>query len=158
MVLARPKTKRRRGITRGAMGTAGIAAAVVLIAGCGSGGAPAPTGSGGSLSSTAASSTAVAPTKGQVAPDPSDPVAKQLCDQIKPQLSDWRVQGPTLGGTALNITVHQWALGNGGLAMSARVLTDKAMVDRITIKNCPDVRTDAIQALNLPDLASGILF
>ena len=156
MVLARPKTKRRRGFTRGATGIAGIAAALVLIAGCGAGGSPA--GSSGSPSSTATSSTAAAPTKGQVAPDPSDPVAKQLCDQISPQLSDWRVQGPTLGGTALNITVHQWALGNGGLAMSARVLTDKAMVDRITLKNCPDVRTQAIQALNLPDLASGILF
>lgn len=156
MVLAQAKTKRSRRATRGAMGVTGVAVAVALIAGCGSGGSPA--GSGGSLSSTATTTAAAAPTKGQVIPDPSDTVAQQLCDQIKPQLSDWRVQGPTLGGTALNITVHQWALGNGGLAMSARVLTDKAMVDRITIKNCPDIRTQAIQALNLPDLASGILF
>jgi hypothetical protein len=91
-------------------------------------------------------------------PDPADPIAQKLCDQIKPQLSDWRVQGPTLGGAALNITVHQWALGNGGLAMSARVLADKAMIDRITTRTCPDVRTDALQALNLQNFASGILF
>ncbi|MBY8863146.1 hypothetical protein K7711_42225 [Nocardia sp. CA2R105] len=85
-------------------------------------------------------------------------MAQKLCDEIKPQLSDWRVQGPSLSGTALNIAVHEWALRNGGLAMSARVLADKPMIDRITTKTCPDVRTEALQALNLPNFASGILF
>ena len=34
----------------------------------------------------------------------------------------------------------------------------KPMIDRITTKTCPDVRTEALQALNLPNFASGILF
>jgi|GEM_PF-4247690 len=146
---------------RGAMGVVGVTA-VVLIAGCGTGGSPTPAGSSGPVSGTAGTGTTApgAPTTSaaQALPDPAGPIAKKLCDLITPQLSDWRVQGPTLGGTALNITVHQWALGNGGLPMSARVLTDKAMIDRITLENCPDTRTQAIQALNLPNLASGILF
>ncbi|WP_245718530.1 hypothetical protein [Nocardia miyunensis] len=140
----------------------GIAAAVVMIAGCGSSGTPAPAGSSGPASSTSASAAATATPSSAVntapQPDPGDPIAQKLCDEIKPQLSDWRVQGPSLGGTALNIAVHEWALRNGGLALSARVLGDKAMIDRITTKTCPDVRTEALQALNLPNFASGILF
>ncbi|MBF6175581.1 hypothetical protein IU476_29360 [Nocardia blacklockiae] len=85
-----------------------------------------------------------------------DQVAKQLCDRIQPQLSDWRVQGPTLGRVALNITVHEWAAANGGINM--QVLGDKAVVDRITTATCSDTRTQALQALELPDLASGIAF
>ncbi len=149
-----------RWMTRGTIGSMGIAAVVLLIAGCGPSGTPAPAGSSGPPSS--ASTSATAPTSAAVStspqPDPDDPIAQKLCDEIKPQLSDWRVQGPSLSGTALNIAVHEWALRNGGLAMSARVLADKPMIDRITTKTCPDVRTEALQALNLPNFASGILF
>jgi hypothetical protein len=132
---------------------------IAAIAGCGTGGSPAPAGSSGP-SSTVPSPSATTPATSapQALPDPPDSVAQQLCDQIQPQLSDWDVQGPTLGGAALNITVHQWALGVGGLPMSGRVLSDKAMIDRLTTKNCPDVRARALRALELPNLASGILF
>ncbi|WP_254205708.1 hypothetical protein [Nocardia alni] len=142
--------------TRGALGIAGFAA-VMAVAGCGTSGSPAPAGSSGPGSSTATGTTTPTSTSSASQADPSDSAGQSLCDQIKPQLSDWDVQGPTLGGAALNITVHQWALGNGGLPMSARVLADKGMIDRITIKNCPDIRTRALQALNLQSFASGIL-
>ncbi len=151
-----------RWMTRGTLGSMGIAAVVMLVAGCGSSGSPAPAGSSGPASSTSASAAATGTASSTVTtspqPDPQDPIAQKLCDEIKPQLSDWRVQGPSLSGTALNIAVHEWALRNGGLQLSARVLGDKAMIDRITSKTCPDVRTEALQALNLPNLAAGILF
>ncbi|MBF6330317.1 hypothetical protein IU452_17485 [Nocardia transvalensis] len=86
----------------------------------------------------------------------TDEAGKQLCEALQPQLSDWRVQGPTLGRAALNITIHEWAAKNGGINL--QVLADKPVVDRITTKNCPDVRTQALQALELQDLASGIAF
>ncbi len=148
-----------RWMTRGALGTAGLAA-IALIAGCGGGGttgSPEPAGSSGPATSTAAhasGSATAGKTQGPV--EVPDQVAKQLCDRIQPQLSDWRVQGPTLGRVALNITVHEWAALNGGLNM--QVLGDKSVVDRITTTSCPDVRSQALQALELSDLAAGIAF
>ncbi|WP_231951799.1 hypothetical protein [Nocardia terpenica] len=149
-----------RWMTRGALGATGVVT-VALIAGCGggTGGAPTPAGSSGPTSSGAAHhSGSAAPSSGapQTPVQVTDEVSKQLCDAIAPQLSDWRVQGPTLGRTALNITVHEWALRNGGFNL--QVLGDKAVIDRITVKSCPDVRTQALQALELQDLASGIAF
>ncbi|RDI50065.1 hypothetical protein [Nocardia mexicana] len=148
-----------RWMTRGALGAAGVAA-IALIAGCGGGttGSPESAGSSGSATTTARTSSSATAT-GTTTPgavDVPDQAAKALCDKIQPQLSDWRVQGPTLGRVAWNITVHEWAAQNGGI--NGRVLADKAVVDRITTASCSDVRTQAIQALELPDLASGIAF
>ncbi len=147
-------------MTRGALAvTAGLA--VALVAGCGGGesGSPQPAGSGTTATSKAAhpSGSAGVTKSGPASPvEVPDPVAQKLCDTISPQLSDWRVQGPTLGRVALNISVHQWAAENGGINLA--VLGDKAVVDRITTKTCSDVRTQALQALELQDLASGIAF
>ncbi|MEV6062729.1 hypothetical protein [Nocardia asteroides] len=85
-----------------------------------------------------------------------DAAAGQLCDLIRPELSNFRVQGPTLGRFALNTMVHEWALRNGGI--NAQVLADKAIVDRVTTGACPDVRTEALTALELPTLAAGLAF
>ncbi|MFC9995971.1 hypothetical protein [Nocardia sp. NPDC127526] len=137
------------------------AAAVALTAGCGGG---TTTGSG-QPSGSSAPSTSKAPTTGSTSGAPtteggkvsvSDAAAVQLCDLIRPQLSDWRVQGPTLGSIALNTTVHEWALRNGGI--NVQVLGDKDVVDRLMIANCPDVRDQALSALNLQTMASGIAF
>ncbi|WP_024803648.1 hypothetical protein [Nocardia sp. BMG51109] len=148
-----------RWMTRGALGTAGMAA-LALIAGCGGGGSnqtPAPAGSSGSATSTAAHSGGSAtPTTStaQGSVEVPDQAAAQLCDKIQPQLSDWRVQGPSLGRVALNITVHEWAAQNGGINL--RVIGDKALVDRVTTARCSDIRTQALDALQLPNLAAGI--
>ncbi|MGX1805114.1 hypothetical protein ACWIGI_05315 [Nocardia sp. NPDC055321] len=140
---------------------AGLGAVIAVTAACGGG--TTPTGSSSPQSSTTApSSTSAAPQtstgsgqgSGQVTV--SDEAAKQLCDLLRPQLSDWRVQGPTLGGIAYNATVHDWALRNGGI--NVQVLGDKDVVDRITKANCSDVRDQAIQALEIPNLATGLAF
>ncbi|MFQ6227407.1 hypothetical protein [Nocardia sp. NPDC002869] len=111
-----------------------------------------PAASSASATTSATMSSAAPATPLEV----SDKAAQNLCDMMRPELSNWRVQGPTLGRIGLNAMVHEWALTNGGI--NAQVLADKAVVDRVTVKACPDVHDEAVQALELPDLASGLAF
>ncbi|WP_406237684.1 hypothetical protein [Nocardia sp. NBC_01009] len=144
-----------RWISRSTLLVAGVFAAAALTA-CGTSTDPAPTGSSASTTGSATS----AP-NGTAAPKPttppvSDASATQLCDMLRPELSNFRIQGGTLGRIGLNALVHEWALRNGGI--NSQVLADKAIIDRTTIKACPDVRQQTIEALGLSDLASGLAF
>ncbi|MFI2230794.1 hypothetical protein [Nocardia testacea] len=148
--------RRRAWTTRGALTVAGVCGAVLLTA-CGG----VQTGSEDtSAAASTASATATSKTTGSAAPatplEVSDKAAQNLCDMMRPELSNWRVQGPTLGRIGLNAMVHEWALTNGGI--NAQVLADKAVVDRATVQACSDVHDEAVRALELPDLASGLAF
>ncbi|WP_039823561.1 hypothetical protein [Nocardia testacea] len=148
--------RRRAWTTRGALTVAGVCGAVLLTA-CGG----VQTGSeDNSAAASTASATATSKTTGSAAPatplEVSDKAAQNLCDMMRPELSNWRVQGPTLGRIGLNAMVHEWALTNGGI--NAQVLADKAVVDRATVQACADVHDEAVRALELPDLASGLAF
>ncbi|MBD0324277.1 MAG: hypothetical protein ICV72_12965 [Aldersonia sp.] len=100
---------------------------------------------------------------GDVTPSPTnegtpgvpDAAAQALCSSIEAELSNWRVQGSTIGRGGLNIVVQTWAAQNG--TVNIDVLRDRAMVDNITVANCPDVRQQAIELLAIPDLASGLV-
>ncbi|KQY31286.1 hypothetical protein ASD42_21810 [Nocardia sp. Root136] len=142
---------RRPWNSRSVLLIAGVLAAATLTA-CG-GVPPASTGSAGSTTSSAAAATTAAPA-GTLTISPSS--AAQLCDMIRPELSNFRVQGPTLGRISLNAMVHDWGLRNGGI--NGHILADKAMVDRATTESCPEVRTEALTALELPSLAAGLAF
>ncbi|WP_328392052.1 hypothetical protein [Nocardia sp. NBC_00416] len=110
-----------------------------------------PAASAASATSTATQSAA------PVAPlEVTDKAAKNLCDMMRPELPSWRVQGPTLGRIGLNAMVHEWAFTNGQI--NAQVLADKSVVDTVTIENCSDVHSEAVRALEIPDLASGLAF
>lgn len=139
--------------TRGALLVAGVCGTVLLTA-CGG------TQSGSEAADASSSSATSAPRSTGAAPatplEVSDQAARNLCDMMEPELSNWRVQGPTLGRVGLNAMVHEWALTNG--AINAQVLADKAVVDRVTTQTCSDVHAQALQALELPDLASGLAF
>ncbi|MFC6013413.1 hypothetical protein [Nocardia lasii] len=132
-----------------------LIAAATTMAAC-AGTEPAPSGSAASPSSVPSTTSAPAiPTPSQTLTiSPSS--ATQLCDMIRPELSNFRVQGPTLGKIALNAIVHDWGLRNGGI--NGHVLADKAMIDRITTESCPEVRSEALTALELPTLAAGLAF
>ncbi|PXX62159.1 hypothetical protein DFR70_10726 [Nocardia tenerifensis] len=145
-----------RWISRSTLLLAGVFAAAALTA-CG--GESNPTGSASSTTPSATATTKPSGTAGTNkpgTPEISDAAATQLCDMIRPELSNWRVQGPTLGKIGLNALVHEWALRNGGI--NGAVLADKPVIDRLTTKSCADVHQQAIQALELPDLASGLAF
>lgn len=141
-----------RWISRSSLLIAGVLAAAALTA-CGS--ESAPTGSATSTTTSATPGTTTGRTT-PASPEISDAAGTQLCDMIRPELSNWRIQGGTLGKIGLNALVHEWALRNGGI--NAAVLGDKAIIDRTTTKSCPDVRQQAIEALGIPDLASGLAF
>lgn len=81
--------------------------------------------------------------------------AKQLCDMMRPDLDKWRTEGAALGRVAFNGTVHNWAARNGGL--NDTVLKDRGVIDQITTQNCPDVRQQALEALDTSDLASALV-
>ncbi|MEV6558702.1 hypothetical protein AB0M22_23525 [Nocardia sp. NPDC051756] len=85
----------------------------------------------------------------------SSAAAKQLCDMMRPDLDKWRTEGAALGRVAFNGTVHNWAARNGGL--NDTVLRDRGVVDQITTQNCPDVRQQALEALDTSDLASALV-
>ncbi|MGM7644326.1 hypothetical protein ACSVDM_05445 [Nocardia sp. JW2] len=126
--------------------------AVVTLTACGG----AEVTPSGSATTTTAGATTTKTATPSTTLEISDSSANQLCDMIRPELSNFRVQGPTLGRLALNTMVHEWALRNGGI--NGHVLADKAMIDRVTTEACPDVRTETLTALDLPNLAAGLAF
>ncbi|NNH70610.1 hypothetical protein HLB23_12175 [Nocardia uniformis] len=80
--------------------------------------------------------------------------AQQLCDMISPEIANWRDQGSALAKVSFNGTVHNWAARNDGL--NDEVLRDQSIVDDATSRTCPEVRQQAIDVLEVPDLASAL--
>lgn len=80
--------------------------------------------------------------------------AQQLCDMIEPELDNWRDQGSTVAKVSFNGTVQNWAARNEGL--NDEVIRDNSIVDTVTTQTCPDVRQQAIDILEVPDLASAL--
>ncbi|MCJ0893424.1 hypothetical protein MTX35_11475 [Rhodococcus sp. ARC_M12] len=145
--------KLRRGTTsiagRGAVAVAGAAALLVVATAC----------STDTTNTGSSSTTTVAPTTTVTAP-PADAVItdaqkQQLCTDLEAQLSNWRVQGPTLGRGGLNILVQTWAAQSG--VINLQVVQNRAIVDEITTETCSEVRDEAIRSLDIPDLASGLV-
>ncbi|KAA0023188.1 hypothetical protein FOY51_11305 [Antrihabitans cavernicola] len=131
------------------------ALATVAIAGCGSQDNGTATSAPSSVGQKAPAASQ-APTGNAGGTDNiGNEAAKKLCSDIEAQLSDWRVQGPTLGKPGLNILVQTWAAQNG--LINAQIVRDRTIIDKITTDNCADTRQQAIEALNIPDLASGLV-
>jgi len=156
---------RKRGwLSRSGLMVAGVCTAVVLTA-CG-GEFPTESEEGSSSESTSAanspSTTTKEPSSSTTTPNNEgtgeipQAAAQDLCSMVEPELSNFRVQGPSLGRVGLNAMVHEWALRNG--ALNAKVLADKSLVDQAMTDACPDVHQQVVDALELQDLASGLAF
>ena len=144
----------RRGSTsstrRGVVAAASAAALLAVLGACST-----DTTNTGSSSTT----TTVAPTT-TVTSTPvesviTDAQKQQLCTDLEAQLSNWRVQGPTLGRGGLNILVQTWAAQSG--VINLQVVQNRAIVDDVTKETCSEVRDEAIRSLDIPDLASGLV-
>ncbi|RLP30881.1 hypothetical protein [Nocardia seriolae] len=146
-----------RWVRRAPLVLAGVAA-VAWTAACGdnsSTGSTQPKGSGSPLTSTSAGpSTTGAPTTPATGAglNVTDDQAKQLCDLLRPQLSDWRVQTPTMDKFSLNATVIQWAAQN-----NLFLPNERGVADRVTTKACPDVRDQILSAVEIPNLSAGLV-
>jgi hypothetical protein len=130
---------------------AGIVALSAAIAGCDS------TESSQSGSSSTPSTSSTTSTTPSAAALDTPEAGKKLCDMMRPALSEWRVQTPTPDKVAFNIMVQQWAFSAGGLGGNATALRDKSVVDRVTSRECPDVRQQAIEAIDVASLADALL-
>lgn len=77
---------------------------------------------------------------------------------MRQSLENWRIQTPTPDKIDFNLMVQQWAAQNGGLgAGNMSVLQNKKIVDTVTQAACPDVRQQAIEAFEVPDLGSALV-
>ena len=143
----------RRGTTsiagRSAVALAGAAALLTLVGACSTD----TTTTGSSSTTTIAPTTTITSTPAQAVI--TDAQKQQLCTDLEAQLSNWRVQGPTLGRGGLNILVQTWAAQSG--VINLQVVQNRAIVDDITTETCSDVRDEAIRSLDIPDLASGLV-
>lgn len=134
---------------------AGTVAIVALTAGCDSTSAD-HAGMNMSVTSTPAPTTAAKSKSSAALSSPQ--AATKLCNAIRPELSNWRVQGPTLSKPGFNLLVQQWAMEAAGVGGgNVEVLRDKAVVDRATTSACPDVRDEALEALEVSDLAGALV-
>jgi hypothetical protein len=118
-----------------------------LVAGCGSN-----SGSGGSAETGQTTATGTA--SGNPLDTPA--AATKLCDVLRPELGQWEEQSPTPNRVAFNVTVVQWAFDAGGLGGNIKLIRDKSLVDQLTIQACPQVRSQALTALNVATLAAAV--
>lgn len=81
--------------------------------------------------------------------------AADLCERLESQLQPWRTYTPSVGRGGLNILVGEWA-GINGVDLLA-LAGDRSRIDAITSAQCSDVREEAVTALEIPDLASGLV-
>lgn len=88
------------------------------------------------------------------APEVSDEAAEHLCEMMAPDVDNWRAQGVTVARVSFNGTVQNWAVRSGGINVA--VARNREVVDTVTQQHCPDVREQAMQALDVPDLASAL--
>jgi len=130
---------------------AGTVAAAALVAGCGGQGtAPAP-----GTTAPPAPVTTAPPGPALVPGGVTEAQAAQLCTDLEGQLQSWRTYTPTIGKTGLNGLVGTWIAKNNLNAID--FLQDRGRIDVITTAACPDIRQQAITALEIPDLASGLI-
>jgi hypothetical protein len=133
-----------------AVAAAGTVAAAALVTGCaGQSPTPAPGTTAPPPATTVVPGTALVP--GGV----TEAQAAQLCTDLEGQLQSWRTYTPTIGKTGLNGLVGTWIAKNNLNGLD--FLQDRARIDAITTAACPDIRQQAITALEIPDLASGLI-
>ncbi|MGW5106534.1 hypothetical protein [Nocardia sp. NPDC004123] len=121
------------------------ATAVAVAAGCANSTAPGVPGTGAPQPSGQSSG----------GPTITADAAQQLCDMIRSEVDKWRADGPTEARLKFNATVQDWALRNNGVNFA--VMRNRSVIDQTTTATCPDVRDAAVQAIQFPDLASGLV-
>ncbi|MFC9999812.1 hypothetical protein [Nocardia sp. NPDC127526] len=129
---------------------AGVIAAGGVLAGCGDGDVDVPRTPTIDLTAPGTPTRDTGDDQDMVTPA----AAQQLCDMISAEIGNWRGQGSALAKVSFNGTVQNWAARNEGL--NDEVIQNKTIVDAATSGTCPDVRGQALEVLEAPDLASAL--
>ncbi|MCJ0903393.1 hypothetical protein [Rhodococcus sp. ARC_M6] len=140
----------RRTFTAAAVGGAAL---VTVLSGCAGGTTVSPASSGSTAPTTSAAAKSATTT---AAPGTfTDAQIQQLCSDMEAELQNWRTVTPTLGKGGLNILVGSWATANGINLLDLAQHRDR--IDTAMAASCPQVRDGALYALEIPDLASGMV-
>lgn len=130
--------------------TAAVAAAatITVLGACAPGSAPAP----GTPTDPAPADTSVpAALPGGV----TEAQAADLCTRIDGQLQSWRTYTPSMNKPGLNLLVGEWGAAHGVDLIA--LAGDRGRIDEITAAQCPDIRDEALKALEIPDFASALV-
>ena len=146
---------------RGAALPLAAVAAAALVAGCTTVGEPTAATQSGEVTSAAGSPAGTA--SGTDAPEsaPGLPsgvtteMAQALCEDLDAQTQSMRTYTVTPGKVTLNTVVGVWTMRYNVNAVDLAQHRDR--VDQILEVQCPTVRTDVMSALQIPDVASGLL-
>lgn len=128
----------------------GSAALVTVLSGCAGGTTTSPAPSSATPTTSAAATTTAA-----AAGTFTEAQVQQLCSDMEAELQNWRTVTPTLGKGALNLLVGSWASQNGINLIDLAAHRDR--VDTAMAATCPEIRDGALYALEIPDLASGMV-
>lgn len=129
----------------------GSAALVTVLSGCAGGTTTSPAPSSATPTTSAAAATTTAAAAGTF----TEAQVQQLCSDMEAELQNWRTVTPTLGKGALNLLVGSWASQNGINLIDLASHRDR--VDTAMAATCPEIRDGALYALEIPDLASGMV-
>ncbi|WP_433605210.1 hypothetical protein [Prescottella agglutinans] len=146
-------TERRGRLAATLAATAALAA---LAAGCSSTGeSPTPGNTANTSDATASAAPSTPGSSGGQVAGVTEAQAAQLCSDIEGQLQNWRTYTPTIGKGGLNTVVVSWATANGMDLL--KLAGDRGQIDTITSAQCPQVRQGALEALEIQNLASGLI-
>lgn len=127
-----------------------------VLAACASAQDPAPTGTSTESPVTTETTSAAGSSPAEAgAGGFTEAQAADLCARLEGQLSNWRTYTPSVGRGGLNILVGEWGAANGVDLVA--LAGDRGRIDAATSAQCPEVREEAVQALEIPDLASGLV-
>lgn len=158
----RPRTVRAAARRTSAAAVA-VAAAGAVLAGCSS--SPSAQGGADGASAAAQSSapqggdgghgTATADPGGALPAGISSQAADALCSDLDGNLQAMRTYTVTPGKVTLNGTVITWAAQNGVDLVDLAQHREK--IDEAMSVRCPDVRDGVTSALEIPDVAAGLV-
>ncbi|WP_024793208.1 hypothetical protein [Tomitella biformata] len=141
-----------------ALSALALAAAGLLAAGCTTVGESTNTANSGTPGTSDTSAPGSAPAPAPVDALPSGittDMAQDLCNDLSAQAQPMRTYTVTVGKVTLNGTVGTWSMRHNLNLVDLAQHREK--IDQILETQCPDVRAEVISALQIPDIASGLL-
>ncbi|MDO3646827.1 hypothetical protein [Nocardia mangyaensis] len=92
-------------------------------------------------------------------PQPSEPTISQetvndLCGILDAQKGTWKAIGPPVARVAFLGSVRLWTVRDG--VAGAAIAYDPHIVDTVTERTCPEVRTATLVVLDQPDMKTAI--